>query len=76
MQNEVCTVNYQYELISVGDIIRRIHIVPDYTSLDKSGNPRYFFMNCFKYDRNVKDTRTIADKEGDLYIEGRLLDKL
>lgn len=73
MQNEVCTVDSQYELIQVEDIVRRVYVVPDYTSLDRDGTPRYFFTNVFKYDRQVKDARTIADKEGNLYNEGILL---
>lgn len=76
MQGGVCTVDHQYELIPIDDIIRRIYLVPDYTSLDKAGNTRYYYMNCFKYDRNVKDTRTIAEKEGDLYLEGKVLENL
>lgn len=76
MQNGVCTVDHQYELIPIDDIIRRIYLVPDYTSRDKEGNIRYYYMNCFKFDRYVKDSRTIAEKEGDLYLEGKVLENL
>lgn len=73
LQNELCVVDSQYELIQLDDIVRRVYVVPDYTSLDKAGTPMHYFTNPFKYDRQVKDSRTIADKEGVLYDEGTLL---
>lgn len=76
MRNEVCVVDHQYDLIPVDEIVRRVYIVPDYTSLDRAGNTRYYFVNHFKYDRGVKDSRTIADKEGDLYEDGVLQEDL
>lgn len=56
----------EYELIACKDMIRRIYVMTDF----KYPHGAFFFENAFKWDRNVKDTRTLKDKEGDRYTNG------
>lgn len=58
--------NARYRIVPLCDVIRRVYLIQDY----KHSHNAHFFINPFKWDRTLKDGRSLAEKEGPRYMNG------
>jgi hypothetical protein len=48
------------QVVALESIVRRVHIVPDFTSQKKEGEYQRLYVSAFKYDRQPADKNGLA----------------